>query len=255
MKIAVLIKQVPDTEEPRKLAASGHLDRNEAELIADEITERALEVALKVKDGDKKTEIIAVTLGPGSATDALRKALSLGADSAMHIQDESLAGSDAVSTARALAEALRKIDADAILAGGESTDGRGGVVPAMVAELLGLPFAGPLAAVDFEGSKVTGQRPVAGGNQQVSVGLPAVLTVTESVGEARFPKFKGIMTAKRKPINAEDAASLGLTVDHATGNRVLSSAVRPPRSSGQIIQDEGDAVQRLIAYLESEQLI
>lgn len=255
MKLAVLIKQVPDTEEPRKLNGNGHLDREGAELIADEITERALEVALKVKDNDKKTEIIAVTLGPASATDALRKALSLGADSAIHIQDPVFAGSDAVATAKALAQALRDLGADAILAGGESTDGRGGVVPAMVAELLELPFAGPLSALEFTGNEAVAQRPSNGGIQQIRLPLPAVFSVTEAVGEARFPKFKGIMTAKRKPVSTEDAASLGMAVEHSAGNQVLRSTIRPPRSAGKIIHDEGDAVEQLVAYLESEQLI
>lgn len=256
MKIAVLIKQVPDTEEDRHLASSGSIDRAASDRVADEITERALEVALRKKDADKNVEIVAVTMGPATATEALRKALSLGADSAIHIQDEELVGSDALTTARAIAGALKNGAFDVILAGNESTDGRGGVVPAMVAELLGLAFLGPLNAVELNGGNVIGERQNAEGTQTLSAALPAVLAITESTGEARFPKFKGIMTAKRKPIAVHTAAALGLDgLNHAAGNSVLSAAKRPARSAGTKIVDDGNSAAQLADYLSAENLI
>lgn len=256
MKIAVLIKQVPDTEEDRHLAANGAVDRAASDRVADEITERALEVALKKKDADKNVEIVAVTMGPATATEALRKALSLGADSAVHIQDDELVGADALTTARALSGALKDGAFDVIIAGNESTDGRGGVVPAMVAEFLGLAFLGPLNAVDFNDEKVTGERQNAEGTQTISAALPAVLAITESTGEARFPKFKGIMTAKRKPIAVHTAVALGLHGNnHSAGNVVISAAKRPARSAGTKMIDEGNAAAQLADYLSAENLI
>lgn len=256
MKIAVLIKQVPDTEEDRHLAPNGAADRSASERVADEITERALEVALKHKDGDKSVEIVAVTMGPGTATEALRKALSMGADSAIHILDDALAGSDALTTATALAAGLRGANIDVVIAGNESTDGRGGVVPAMIAELLAVPFLGPLNSVDLTGSTVQGERQDAEGTQSLSAALPAVLAVTERTGEARFPKFKGIMTAKRKPLEVHTAAALGLRgINHAEGNLVLTTAKRPQRSAGTKILDDGNAVAQLADFLSAENLI
>lgn len=256
MKIAVLIKQVPDTEEDRHLASNGSVDRSASERVADEITERALEVALKEKDANKNVEIVAVTMGPGNATEALRKALSMGADSAIHIVDDALAGSDALTTAKALGAGLANAQADVVIAGNESTDGRGGVVPAMVAELLGVPFLGPLNTVEFSGASVRGERQGTDCTQQLAASLPAVLSITERTGEARFPKFKGIMTAKRKPVAVYQAADLGLGgIKHAEGNLVLSAAQRPARGAGTKIVDEGNAAAQLVDYLSNENLI
>lgn len=256
MKIAVLVKQVPDTWEDRQLTPEGYVDRSAAERVADEITERALEVALREKDADKSVEIVAVTLGPATASEALRKALQMGADSALHLSDDAFAGSDALATARLLAAGLRDGGFDAVLAGNESTDGRGGIVPAMLAELLGLPFAGPLNSVQISGGAVTGERQAADGTQEVRAALPAVISVTERAAEARFPKFKGIMTAKRKPVEVRDASAPGLEgIRHEDGNLVLDSQRRPPRTAGRKIVDDGTAASELIDYLSAEHLI
>ncbi|WP_434614302.1 electron transfer flavoprotein subunit beta/FixA family protein [Arthrobacter sp. A5] len=256
MKIAVLIKQVPDTWDDRKLTSGGYVDRAASERVADEITERALETALRQKDADKSVEIVAVTMGPGSATEALRKALSMGADSAMHLVDDGFAGADALTTARVLASGLTGADFDVVIAGNESTDGRGGVVPAMVAELLGVPFLGPLNSAHFTGASVTGERQSADGTQALVAQLPAVISVTERAPEARFPKFKGIMTAKRKPVAVCDAASLRMAdIRNADGNVVLASRKRPARTAGRKIVDDGNAASQLIAYLSAENLI
>ncbi len=256
MKIAVLIKQVPDTEEGSHLTSDGRADRDASDRVIDEITERALEAALKQKDADKSVEITVVTMGPAAANEALRKALSMGADKAVHVQDDALAGSDALATARALAQALSGLQADLIVAGNESTDGRGGVVPAMVAELLHLPFLGPLGTLEISGGTVRGTRSDASGTTALRASIPAVISVAEAMGEARFPKFKGILAAKRKPVAVQSAAELGLGApDHAAGNLVLASAARPARTAGVKIIDEGQAAQELAAYLAAEKLI
>ncbi|WP_113716786.1 electron transfer flavoprotein subunit beta/FixA family protein [Arthrobacter dokdonensis] len=256
MKIAVLIKQVPDTGEDRHLTAKGAVDRASADRVADEITERALEIALREKDADKSVEIVAVTMGPGTAMEALRKALSMGADSAIHLVDDAFAGADAPATAAALAGALQGGNFDLVVAGNESTDGRGGVVPAMVAELLGHPFLGSLDTVAISAGAVSGQRQDSESLQELAAGLPAVISITEASAEARFPKFKGIMTAKRKPVAVVTAAAVGLSAArHADGNVVLASSRRPARTVGIKVVDDGTAATQLAAYLSAENLI
>lgn len=256
MKIAVLIKQVPDTETERHLTGHGLADRDASDRVTDEITERALEVALQQKDGDKSVDIVVVTMGPGKAAEAVRKALSMGADSAIHVQDEALGGSDALGTARVLAAALRGAGADLIIAGSESTDGRGGVVPAMIAEALGFPFLGPLDSVEVARQTVRGGRADAEGTTVLRASTPAVISVSEAVGETRFPKFKGILAAKRKPVAACSIADLGISgLDHTAGNIVLSTTRRPARTAGTKIIDDGQAAAQLAAYLVAEKLI
>lgn len=255
MKIAVLIKQVPDTAEERTLVpATGWLDRDAADNLVDEINERALEVALRVKDADKSTEIVVLSMGPDEATKAIRKALSMGADSGIHVLDGGLAGSDAARTAAVLAAALRSTNADVIVAGNESTDGRGGVVPAMIAEHLGLPLVGGLNAVELGNGTVSGERSGDSGSLQVTAQLPAVVTVTERTAEARFPNFKGILTAKRKPVTTLSVADLDVaaTPAHAV---VLSHSERPAREAGRKIEDDGTAGTQLAGYLIENRLV
>lgn len=257
MRIAVLIKQVPDTYGERELNIdSGCVARDASDRIVDEINERALEVALRVKDADKKTEIIAVTMGPQEAKEAVRKCLSMGADSGLHIQDDQLAGSDSKRTAQVLAAGIRDIGADVVLAGNESTDGRGGVVPAMIAEYLGLPLLSSADTADFAGESVTITRTTNAGLVTARASMPLVLSVTERSAEARFPNFKGIMTAKRKPVAALQFADVrnGISGDAASHSEVLSTIKRPGRTAGTKIIDEGDAGVKLAEYLAAARL-
>ncbi len=259
MKIIVMVKQVPDTEEERTLdLTTGLLDREAGENVADEINERALEVALRHKDGDKKgTEVIALTMGPESASQALRKALSMGADSAVHVVDDGLAGADIARTAAVLAAAAKQTGFDLIVTGNESTDGRGGVLPAMVAEHLGLPLLPSLNSVELDAASVTGEAGIEHGSLTVRAMLPAVVSVTERAAEARFPNFKGIMTAKRKPLATLSPADLGQDagLDTAPRSVVLSTAERPARAAGQKIFDDGNAGHELAEYLVANRLI
>lgn len=259
MKIVVLIKQVPDTEEERQLnPATGWLDRTSGESVVDEINERALEVALRYKDVNKGTEIVVLTMGPESAAQALRKALSMGADSALHVLDNSLAGADLSQTAAVLAAALRNAEFDLIVAGNESTDGRGGLVPAMVAEHLGLPLLASLNTVHIAHGQVSGECAVENGTLKASAALPAVVSVTEWAAEARFPNFKGIMTAKRKPLTVLSVAELGAgpeMLSAAGRSTVLIMSRRPARAAGKKVFDEGNAGVELADFLVAGRLI
>ncbi|AWB90265.1 electron transfer flavoprotein subunit beta/FixA family protein [Salinibacterium hongtaonis] len=257
MKIVVLIKQVPDTYGERRLTPQGLVDRDASDAIIDEISERALEVALQQKDADKGTEVVVLSMGPDAVTASLRKALSMGADSAVHVIDDSLSGSDTGLTAATLAAAVRSIDGvDLIVAGDASTDGRGGVIPAMVAEHLGIPC---LAAVDGLqiGSTVSGTQATESGTRQVHAGLPAIVSITESSPEARFPNFKGIMTAKRKPLSVLSLSDLGVDSGFPGLARsvVVTATERPARAAGRKVIDEGSAVDELVEFLAAERLI
>lgn len=257
MKIIVLVKQVPDTEEERRLhPRTGRLDRTAGESVADEINERALEVALRHKDANKGSEIVVLTLGPASASHALRKALSMGADSAVHVLDERLEGADIMTTAAVLAAAVQQTSFDLVVAGNESTDGRGGVVPAMVAEHLGLPLLPSLNSIQFFDGTVAGEVTVESGSLAVSAALPAIVSVTERSAEARFPNFKGIITAKRKPLATLSLADLGVDAGVAGGtSTVRSISERPARTAGKKIVDDGTAAHELAEFLVAGRLV
>jgi electron transfer flavoprotein beta subunit len=258
MKIVVLMKQVPDTYEERKLdSATGILDRAGSEPIIDEIGERALEVALRYKDANKGTEIVLLSMGPASVTAALRKGLSLGADAAVHVLDDSLAGADLSRTATVLAAALTKTGYDLIISGNESTDGRGGVIPAMVAEHLGLPHLTFLDSVEISETQVSGARGTESGSMDVHSGLPALVSVTERTPEVRFPNFKGILSAKKKPLTVLALSDLDVGSDALAGGHsvVLSTAQRPVRTAGTKVVDEGNAGVELAEFLSAGHLI
>ena len=251
MKIVVLVKEVPDTYGERRLDLdTGLLDRS-GDLVIDEINERALEVALLVKDREKSTEVVVVTVGPDSVKDALRKKLlAMGADRAVHVVDDALAAADALTTARALAMALRAEGADLVVAGNESSDGGGGVVPAMVAELLELPLLGELSEANVGDGVVDGTRAVDGVETVLRAQLPALITVTEKSVEARFPNFRGVMGAKKKPLDQLPAGDVG-----SVSTEVLSVAERPARAAGTVIEDEGEAGARLAEFLKTQGLV
>jgi electron transfer flavoprotein beta subunit len=253
MKIVVLVKQVPDTWGARTLdTTTGRLDRGASDAVIDEIGERAIEVALQAKDADKSTEVVVLTMGPSGAKDVLTKGLQMGADSAVHVIDDALAGADMMRTATVLAAAIRRLSPDLVVAGNESTDGRGGMVPAMIAELLGQPHLGNLDTVELVDG-VRGQRSVENGTMDVAAALPAIVSVSERVAEPRFASFKGIMAAKKKPVEQLTAADL----DSATAaeSMVLITTERPARTAGTRITDDGTAATQLAEYLAAARLI
>ena len=259
MKIVVLVKQVPDTWGTRALdLETGRVDRVLGENVIDEINERALEIAL-VQQDTRASEVVVLTMGPDSATDAIRKSLAMGADSAIHIQDDLLAGSDYVRTARVIAAALEKASFDLVIAGDKSTDGGGGVLPAMISEILGVPHLTHLDSVTIEEVNVVGERSTPMGSLRVSAALPAIISVTERSAEPRYPTIRGIMKAKKKPVQSEDLSSISLSKASseasATSTKVLSVEVRPERVAGLKIVDEGDAGVKLADFLVLNRLI
>lgn len=256
MKIVVLVKQVPDTWGERVLEVpGGRLDRGASDAVIDEIGERAVEAALVVKDSAKDTEVVVITMGPAGANDVLRKSLAMGADSAVHVIDDSLAGADLSWTATVLAAAVKRTGFDVLVAGNESTDGRGGVVPSMIAELLGVPQVTFLNSVEIAEGKVTGERRNEHGSVMVSASTPVVVSVTESSNEPRFPNFKGIMSAKKKPLETITVADLGIDFSGLGTSVVVTTAAKPAREAGKKIVDEGNAAEELAEFLSAGRLI
>jgi len=257
MRIAVLLKEVPDTYGERKLdLQTGLADRGATEAVPDEIGERALEVALSHADNHPGTEVTVVSMGPATAVSGLRKGLAMGADNAVHISDDGLLGADLTLTAEALAAALRRGGFDLVIAGNLSTDGNGGVIPAMIAELLGTAHLTSLESVSIDGSAIRGQRSSEAGMASVEAGLPAVISVTEAMPGARFPNFRGIMAAKKKPLETVGLAELGVQAEDESVGRsiVIAVAERPARQAGVKITDEGDAAAQLVDFLVSNRL-
>jgi electron transfer flavoprotein beta subunit len=260
MNIVVLVKQVPDTYSERKLRSDGTLDRDATDAVLDEINERAVEAALQLKEAHDGSEVTVLTMGPDRATDAIRKALSMGADKAVHLSDEALAGSDAVQTARALAKAIGTVEGvDLVVAGNEASDGRTAAVPAMVADVLGLPALTHAREITVEGSSVTVKRETDDGITTLTAELPAVVSVGEKINEPRYPSFKGIMAAKKKPVVTLGLADAGIDASEvglaAALTSVTSSQPKPPKSAGEKVADEGDGGQKIAAYLVSQKLI
>lgn len=254
MKIIVLVKQVPDTWGDRRLdTGTGRLDRGASDAIIDEIGERAIEVALLHKDANPGTEVVVATMGPSGATDVLRKGLAMGADSAIHIVDDRLAGADLGWTSAALAAAVGT-GWDLIIAGNESTDGRGGVLAAMLAERLGVPHLTSLDTITIAGDTVSGERATEYGTVDAHASLPAVISVTERSAEPRFPGFKGILGAKKKPVATVSVDALGVDLP-AARSVVLSAAERPARQAGVRIVDDGTAATQLADFLAARHLL
>lgn len=261
--IVVLIKQVPDTWSERKLSEGDWtLDREAADAVLDEINERAVEEALLIKEreGEAGGTVTVLTAGPERATEAIRKALSMGADKAVHLVDEGLHGSDMVQTGWALARALGTIEGtELVIAGNEATDGAGGAVPAIIAEYLGLPQLTHMRKVSVENGKVTGERETDDGVFTLEAPLPAVVSVNEKINEPRFPSFKGIMAAKKKEVTKLTLAEIGVESDEVgvdnAGSKVLSSTPKPPKTAGEKVTDEGEGGSKVAEYLVAQKII
>jgi electron transfer flavoprotein beta subunit len=258
MKIVVLVKEVPDTWGDRKLSLeTGLADRAASETVLDEIGERALEVALSYADKAPDTEVVVLSMAPASSAATVRKGLAMGATSAVHVADEGLVGADLGLTAEVLAAAIHRTGFDLVIAGNLSTDGSGGVMGAMVAELLDVPNLTTLNSVEIGDGTVSGQRASDGATMQVSAELPAVISITEALPDARFPNFKGIMAAKKKPFETVTLEDLGIEPEdpHASRSIVLALSEKPPREAGTKIVDEGDAGQKIAEFLVQNRLV
>jgi electron transfer flavoprotein beta subunit len=258
--IVVLVKQVPDTYSERKLSDGDHtLDRDSADAVLDEINERAIEEALQIKESSDG-EVTVVSVGPERATDAIRKALSMGADKAVHVVDDALHGADMLQTAKVLAKAVGTVeDVDLIIAGNEASDGTGGAIPAMLAELLGYPQLTHAREVTVEGSAIKVTRETEEGLTHLEANLPAVVSVSEKINEPRYPSFKGIMAAKKKPVETLGIADLGIDASEvglaSAWSTVVEASPKPPREAGQRVEDDGDGGVKIAEYLVAQKLI
>lgn len=259
MKIAVCVKQVPDTWAEKKLdAGTKTLDRESVDGVMNELDEYAVEEALQIAEANSG-EVFVVSMGPEKATETVRKALSMGADSAIHVQDAGLAGSDALGTSLALAKALEGKGFDLIIFGSESTDARMSVVPAMVAERLGVAQLTFANNVEVAGSEVKIKRQTEYGYDEVTGSTPAVVSVVEKINEPRYPSFKGIMAAKKKPVETVALADLGVDAAQVglggSWSAVVEFADAPPRAAGTVVTDEGDGGVKIADYLSTQKFI
>jgi len=260
MNIVVCVKQVPDTWSEKKLDPSDStLDRGATDPVMNEMDEYAVEEALTIAEA-QGGEVTVLCMGPDAASETVRKALSMGADKAIHVLDDALHGSDAVATSLALAKALEKAGSyDLVILGSESSDARMSVVPAMLAERLGLPQLTFAKEVTVDGSTVRIKRLTDDGYQAVEASTPAVVSVVEKINEPRYPSFKGIMAAKKKPVETLALSDLGIDAgDVGLGgawSAVESFEAAPPRQAGTIVTDEGDGADRLVEFLASKKFV
>ncbi|MEU7831033.1 electron transfer flavoprotein subunit beta/FixA family protein [Nonomuraea sp. NPDC049129] len=259
MNIVVCVKQVPDTATERKLRSDDKtLDRDAVDGVVNELDEYAVEEALKLKEAHGG-EVTVLTMGPGRATETIRKALAMGADKAVHLTDDALHGSDALSTSYAMAQVLKKIGFDLVILGSESTDARTGVLAAMLAERLGAPQLTLAKKVDIEGSEIVIQRITDYGFDKVAAQLPAVVSVVEKINDPRYPSFKGIMAAKKKPVETLAIGDAEIAADQvgldAAWSEVVEFAAAPPRAAGTIVKDEGDGGSKAADFLASKKFI
>jgi electron transfer flavoprotein beta subunit len=259
MNIVVLVKQVPDSGSERRLDPSDNtVARATADNVINEMDEYAIEEALTVKEA-AGGEVTVLTVGPDTATDAIRKALSMGADKAVHVSDPAIHGACAVQTSAILAAALGRLDYDLVLCGAESTDGQVSVMPALLAERLGIAQLSGARKLTVQGSVVRVERQTDGGYWQLEASLPAIVSTWDTINEPRYPSFKGIMAAKKKPVQTLTLADLGIEAS-AVGlgtatSQVLDFAGRPPKGQGVKVSDEGDGADKLVDYLVSQKIV
>ena len=266
MNIVVCVKYVPDAQGDRSFESDHTTDREAVDGLLSELDEYAVEEALKIKEeGDADTTVTVLTMGPDDAETAVKKSLQMGADQGVHILDDAIAGSDSVATSLILAAAIQKIgDVDLVLTGLASTDGVMSVVPAMLAERLGMPqvtFASELT-VDAGAGTVTIRRDNEAYSETVESSLPAVVSVTDQINEPRYPSFKGIMAAKKKPLDTKDLAGIGLSADDAghagSATKVLEVTPKPPKEAGAKIEDDGSGAvgaKALVDFLVEKKFI
>ncbi len=260
MKIVVCVKHVPDAQSARTFNdEDSTTDRTGVDGLLSELDEYAVEEALKIAE-DRDGEVVVLTVGPEQAADAVKKSLQMGAHSGVHVSDEAIHGSDAVATSLVIAEAIRAIgDVDLVLTGMASTDGSMSVVPAMVAERLGLPqvtFASELTVGD---DAVTIRRDGDAASETIEAALPALVSVTDQINEPRYPSFKGIMAAKKKPVQTWALADIGVDPGQVglanAWTTVTSFAARPPREQGEVVADEGEGGRRLAEFLATSKFL
>ncbi len=258
MNVIVCAKQIPDPALPGALDPADNTLKREGKLLLDESDMYGVEVALQLVDKAGGGEVSLVSMAPNGEVAGIRTALAMGAARAVLVSDPALAGSDALTTAKVLAAAAKRLgEADLILAGTESTDGYTGTVPEQMAEVLGLPSVTFAKSVAVDNGQLTVNRQTEAGYDEVTCPLPAVVSVTSGVVEPRYPSFKGIMAAKTKPVDEVTAADLGITpVGWAgAGQQIVDVASAPARAAGEIIEDDGEAYTKIVEFLDALKVI
>ena len=262
--IVALVKHVPDTWSAKTLEADNTLDRVSVDSVIDEINEYAMEQALKLRDDNPGAglRVVALTMGPAGADEALRKALAMGADDAVHVLDEALAGSDVLGTTWALTNALNTIeDVQIIVAGNSSSDGAMGALPGILAEYRQVPALTGVRSVALDGQTVTAVRETSAGRYELSAQLPAIISVTDKAPKPRFPNFKGLMAAKKHEITVLDIAAIGVDAAQVglahSATAVTAATQRPERTAGDVIggADGEAAAARVAAFLADEKFL
>src|SRR5256714_8274245 len=259
MKIAVCVKQVPETTTHKRIdPGTKRLDRaGEAALNSFDVN--AVEEALRVKERVGEAEVVVVSMGPERALDALRKALAMGADRAVLVSDPAAAGSDLVATSAVLAAALERENADLVLFGQQASDSDGAVLWAAVAERLRRPLVSQAAELELADGKATVKRQTEFGYDRIEAPLPCVVAVSDAINEPRYPSLKGIMGAKKKPQEVLSLADLGLDAAAAgeAGSRTEVGALGdpPPRGESVRIDGDGTAAEKLLAFLAEKKLL
>jgi electron transfer flavoprotein beta subunit len=262
MKIAVCVKYVPDATAARTFSADQTVDRVGVDGVLSELDEYAVEQALQIKDaGDAETtEVVAITLGPEVARAAILKSLQMGADGGVHVLDDAAHGSDAIATSLILAKVVAAQDADLVICGMASTDGSMSVVPAMLAERLGLPQVTFASELTIDGGTVRARRDGDVATETVEAVGKVLVSVTDQANEPRYPSFKGIMAAKKKPVETMTLAELGVDPGQvgagAAWTQVETIVPRPPRSAGTVVaDDDGSGADALVEFLAAQKFI
>jgi len=260
MNIVVLMKQVPDTETKVKVSADGpEIETQGVSFVVNPYDEYAVEEALKIKEARGEGEVTVVCMGEEQATAAIRTCLAMGADKAVHITGDAFARSDAYATALALSKAVAPLEPDIILCGKQAVDDDVGAVGIELAELLDMPHVQATSKLEIaeDGKKAVAHREVEGGHEIVEVDLPAVFTCEKGLNEPRYASLKGIMQAKRKPVEPKDEAALGLNADQVgeSGSKVkvISMMLPPPRQAGRKFEGElSEIVPEVVNLLHDE---
>ena len=258
MRIAVCVKQVPEGAARRLDPSTKRLDRS-GEGALNPFDAHAVEEALKIRDASGEGEVVVLSMGPQKATDSLRKALAMGADRAVLVSDDAVAGSDLVATSAVLAKALEREGADLVLLGQQGSDSDGAVLGAALADRLRLPMFSQAAELTVEDGSIRGKRQTEFGYDVIEAPLPAVVAVSDAINEPRYPSLKGIMGAKKKPFDTLSLGDLGVEAGDAgeegSKTEVYALADPPPRGDSRKIEDDGSAAQQIVDFLAEKRLI
>lgn len=259
MDIVVLIKHVPEATARWRFADDLTLDRAAVEGRLSELDEYAVEQAVRLVEAGKAARITCLTVGPAKAVEALRKALAMGCDAGVHVLDDALHGSDAVSTSLVLARAVERVGYDLVMCGMAATDSEMSVIPAMVADRLGIAQLTHACQLGVDGDTVNTRRESDRGVEELTAQLPALVSVTDRTGEARYPSFKAIIAGRKKPVTTWSLADLGIPADRVgaagAGTLVCEVAPAPPRQAGTVVVDEGDGAVQIVDFLEAHSLL